>query len=189
MDIHAYRPSDELAAALLGHMSADEEFVTQVKAWDAEHPGTELMWSTHGFSTDRSPVGFADGHTAVPDGLSRAKTRTTLRPVRGAAGRPWRDLLARFDKKPRVEPIWRQFDVPAHGDGFGNGRGGFYIAATHFVDAGEDGVIVFCKYDLTRRSGYDEPRTLSPHLTPIPLSEFYRIKERLDAERSVEVGA
>lgn len=184
-DLHAYRASDELADALREYHQRRFEFERDVAAWDREHD-TKLLWRYGGFSTDKRPVGFTDpDHAApTPKGLSRAKTRTELLPVRGKAGNEWRDILDRFNTYPKIAPLWDRFGVPSYvwlaGPGFSS-----RIIAVDFGDAGDDGVIVYAEADLTR--GRDQQESpLSPHLTPIPLSEFYRIKERLEAKEPTD---
>lgn len=186
-DLHAYRASDELAAALREYHSQRFEFERSVAEWDREHEATKLMWAHSGFSTDRTPTGFTDSDrkSPPPKGLSRAQTRVELIPVRGRAGNEWRDVLTRFNAYPTIQPLWDRFGVPSHtwkaGPGFSS-----RITAVDYGDAGDDGVIVYAEGDLTvstsDRNG--DAQELSAHLAPISLSEFYRIKESLEAERS-----
>lgn len=172
-DLYVYRASDELAAALREHHAADRAFSERVLAWDDAHPGTGLMWKREGFTIDERPVGFHDGHAEVPEGLSRAKTRSELIPVRTKAGDPWREILARFEDRPKVDPIWSRFEVP----GFVIDLGRAGVAITYYRDAGTDGVLVLCAAALERdNTAGKTPR----HLSPMKLSEFYAIKERLD---------
>lgn len=175
--IHAYRASDELASALREHRARFTEFLETVHRFDREHPGNELVWVQDPFAADQRPVGFRDGGDLVPAGLSRAKSRAWLRPARGAAGQPWRDTLVAMAKRPALEPVLRQFDVRAYGEGPGTGTGGYYVAPTQWIDAGPDGALVACRYDIA--VNHDGEPDLTPHLTPMRLSEFYAIKERL----------
>lgn len=183
-DLHAYRASDELAGALREYRQRQDEFGARVVAFDQDHPGHELLWIREGFAAadDKRAVGFVDGTDDVPDGLSRAKTRTELRPKKTKAGKPWQDVLdAMNSDRPKVSPVLRQFDVPTAAEGGpGPHFGSFRIAPTQWGDAGGDGVIVYAFAPLTRPVLEDE-QALSPHLTPVPLSEFYAIKERLEA--------
>ena len=184
-DLHAYRASDELTAALREYHEQRFEFEKSVAEWDREHD-TKLLWTHAGFSSDRKPCGFTDPDpkSLPPKGLSRAQTRVELIPVRGKAGNEWRDILARFNVYPRIQPLWDRFDVPSHtwqaGPGFSS-----RITAVSYGDAGDDGVIVYAEGDLTvstsDRSG--DAQELSKHLTPMSLSEFYAIKERLEARK------
>lgn len=189
---HPYRADGELAAALRLHGDVDQEFLDTVRAWNAEHPGTEILWSRGVFSADDRPVGFADGHEQAPAGLSRRRERRYLIPRRGAAGAPWRDLLAWAGTRPSLDKVLRRFGVPTHADGPTRDDLSHAVAPTQWADCGEDGVVVFNHYDLVARrliDGPAEPQSLTRHLTPMPLSEFYAIKERLDAARAAEKEA
>lgn len=173
-----YRASEELAAALFDFRERVKAFDVQVDEFNAAHPGHEVVWTRGVFTADPHPRGFADDTAEVPPGLSRAKSRTYLVPRRGRAGEPWRAALARFGCRPSVGRVFRQHGVREHGDGPGTGTGGYYIASTRWFDAGDDGVIVVCKYDIgVDRNGAPD---LSEHLTPLRLSEYYRIRESLD---------
>jgi hypothetical protein len=185
-DVYAYRASDELAAALREYAQRDQAFCEQIEAFDRDNPGHELLWSGRGLSADRRPVGFKDGEDEVPPGLSRAKTRVELRPKKTKAGKPWQDVLDRMKERPKVDDVFSAFDVPISAFGDIAPSGGQYVCSTSWADAGPDGVLVVNGADLDRapwRRHNSEGR--GPHLTPIPLSEFYAIKERLDAEREV----
>lgn len=175
---YPYRASEQLAAALLAFRGRVKAFDVEVDQFNAEHPGHEVVWRRGVFSADPYPVGFADDTDEVPSGLSRAKSRTYLVPRRGKTGQPWRDAIDRFGRRPTVGQVFRQYCVREHGDGPGTGTGGYYIAPTQWLDAGEDGVIVVCKYDIG--VGEEGAPDLSEHLSPMRLSEFYRIKEALD---------
>lgn len=186
-DVHAYRASDELAAALRAFRETEREFGEQITAWDTAHPGHELLWVADSFSAGKRAVGFTDGQDEVPSGLSRAKTRTELRPKKTKAGKPWQDTLDWANKRPSVEPVYSRFGIPAATDGGARGGNSLsrYIMSTQWGDAGDDGVLVYTRGDLRHPFfGSDKPAEISEHLTPIPLSEFYAIKERLDVERA-----
>lgn len=185
-ELHAYRASDELAAELLAHQVRDREFSQRVQQFDREHPGHELLWAGGGWSADMRPVGFRDGETEVPEGLSRAQKRTELRPKRGKAGAWWQEQLDWAKQRPSLDKVFRAFRVPCSADGPYRSDLSHYVAPTQWANCGDDGVIVFNSYDLVREHREDRPvpEPLTEHLTPIPLSEFYAIKERLESEQA-----
>ena len=184
-DIYAYRASDDLASALRAYATEDNAFRQRVIERDKQNPGREIMWSRSPFSNDMHPMGFADSTDEVPEGLSRKQGRRSLIPKRGKPGDSWRAVLDEMGKRPQVEKVLMQFNVPTAGRGGSTGTGGHYLAPTQFIDGGEDGVLVVCKYDLAtdplHQSG---TQSIGQHITPIPLSEFYAVKERLDGERA-----
>jgi hypothetical protein len=185
-DLHAYLASDELAAALAEHHAERKTWQAKVAAWDDAHPLTKLLFRKSGFTMDREAIGFTDGapDSPPPSGLSRAQTRVELIPrKRIKAGEAWQAVLDEInDGAPMVEPIFSRFGVPSS---MWVGQG---ISPTQYADAGEDGWLVVNLYALSGDGGQFHKAAGDPlaHLTPIPLSEFYRIKERLEAER---VGA
>jgi len=184
-ELHAYRADDELAAALAEHHTQRKKWSATVAAWDGAHPDNRLLFRKGGFTMDQHAIGFTDGRPdeAPPAGLSRASTRVELIPrKRVKAGLEWQNVLDEInDGYPRVEPVFNRFGVPS------NMWVGNRIAATTYADAGSHGWLVANAYDLAGDSGGFHKADGDPlrHLTPIRLSEFYRIKEQLDAERSV----
>lgn len=190
-DLHAYRASDELAAALREHAAADDAFCREhVEPFDRDNPGHELLWARRAMTMDKRAVGFCDGEDDVPSGLSRASTREELRPKKTEAGQAWQDVLERMADRPKASRVLHEFGVPEAARGGGAPSGGTYVSATQWADTGETGVIVFNGGDLAERPFGRDAGGLTEHLTPIPLSEFYAIKERLDAERdTAEVQA
>lgn len=184
MSPFAYRASDELAAALREHDAADKVFCTRVEQWDAEHPDHGSRWARSPFSADQHFVGFYDGTSEVPTGLSRAKSRKTLLPKRGDEGKSWRAVQRWMSQRPEVERVLHAHKVPSGTEYPSNRDGSFFTAPTRWFDGEDDGVLVYCDRDLaTARHG--RGANIGEHLTPMPLSEFYAIKERLDAKRAV----
>lgn len=178
-DLHPYRAGDDLAAALRAHHAERQVWNAKVAAWDESHPDRRLLFRKSGFSMDRKAVGFTDGKPKEdpPAGLSRAQTRIELVPKRSKAGRRWQDVLNEMNAAcPRVEPIFDRFGVPS------SRWVGQSISATRYAIAGEHGVIVVNRYDLATDGGGFREAEGDPlvHLTPMPLSEFYAIKEALD---------
>jgi hypothetical protein len=186
-DLHAYRASAELAAALIEYQQEHRAFGEKITAWDLEHPGNELLWRRGPWSADQTPCGFADKHGDAPAGLSRCKERRFLIPKRGPAGAPWRDVLAWAGTGPSLDKVLRRFDVPPSADGPYRDDLSHRVAPTQWANCGADGVVVVNRYDLVREreEGGPEPKPLTRHLTPIPLSEFYTIKERAEAASAV----
>ena len=78
-----------------------------------EQRTVDVVVNTDPFGVDRIFVGFSDpGGPNPPAGLSRSSRRAHLIPVRGAAGEPWRKLLAAFTAGPRRSAPFEQFGIP-----------------------------------------------------------------------------
>lgn len=185
-DAYAYRASADLASALREYAAADNAFRATVVAYDGQNPGCRILWAQSPFSADMHPMGFEDTTDDVPEGLSRRRGRRSLIPKRGRAGEPWQAVLDEMAKRPRVEKVYQRFGVPTAGRGGSTGTGGHYLAPTRFLDGGDAaGVLVACKYDLATNPLRDTPgQGLGKHLTPVPLSEFYAVKERLERDQA-----
>ncbi len=188
-DVHAYRASDELAAGLREHDAADAEFRSRVMAWDAEHPDHHSRWARSPFGADMHFMGFYDGTDEVPAGLSRAKARESLRAKRGPDGQAWREVEQWMSKRPLIERVLRDFEIPDGVKAPGPRDGSFVCRPTQWLDAGADGVLVTCLGDLTTGARMGHTAGVGVHLTAVPLSEFYAIKERLEGEQDQAVAS
>lgn len=186
MTEHAYRASDEFATALRAKSVDENRFRDEVIIpWDEAHPDTKTLWSRSPFSTRRDCIGFTDpGGEKPPAGLSRRRGRKQLIPLKSKAGEPWREHKDRVNAGPSVADAFREFEVPDHV--LGPGRL-YTVGLLPDGDGPSDPVYITSGYPLEGReddeSSFRSRTPLTPHLTPIPLSEFYAVKERLDAER------
>lgn len=166
-DIHTYRASDTLARALTQHAQTLREWGAGIAAWDREHPDTRLLWSRSPFGHDRVLAGFSDAHPDQPPpaGLSRAKKRPELRPVRGRAGEEWNAVMERFNCYPSIDRVLRDHGVPDHVLVVDHGRaykpGLLEINGTWWIT---------CQVSLFEGEEH-------PHLARAPLSEYYAAKE------------
>lgn len=187
MTTHAYRCSDELAAAIRAKAAEADRFRDEVIIpWDEAHPDTKTLWARSPFSTRRDCVGFTDpGGDKPPAGLSRSKQRTALIPRKGKTGEPWREHLERVRATPDVADAFAELDVPDHV--MGPGRI-YTIGLLPDGDGPTDPVYVTSGYPLDGDPAERDGRRrtpLSPHLEPIPLSVYYAVKERIDAAREL----
>ncbi len=182
MSPFAYRASDELATALRECKQRFREHRSVVDEWDEAHPERTIVWfGGSGMTPDQWPGGFKDGTEDVPPGLSRAKSRPWLIATRTKAGEPWRKVLARMTP-PSIEKVLRRFGVPPSAYG-PETSSGMYVAATRWLDGGDRGVFVVNQYELGRGTFGGSGEGIGEHLTPARLSEFYAVKEALEAEK------
>jgi hypothetical protein len=166
-DRHFYRASPELAAALRAMAVERREYWDRViKPYREEYPDNAPVW--RGGITC---VGFADGKPEEdpPEGLSRARTRAYLIPMRGRLGKPWRERMTEFAGLPNHERVLREFGVPT--EVFGPGR--LYFTSWMDLDrrsATPDGpnVVVYLGHPF-------EP--VPAALTAMKRSEFYALHE------------
>lgn len=167
-DTLAWLASDEFAAALRQYQTDKQTFIDAVvQPFDREHPNNPTAWRRAGFSLDIQCCGFKDQAGEVPAGLSRARTRRWLIPVRGAAGNEWRTVLERMRAMPSLDNVLQAHDVAP-----------FVLVGSTCATPGyfSDGTSVFleCTGDIAKTREGAEP---SKHLTPIKLSEFHAAKE------------
>lgn len=167
-----YRANPDLAAALRAEAEARREFWDLVVTPYVEgSPNNPPVWRRPG---EPVCVGFADDRRddPPPEGLSRAKTRTYLIPLRGQRGQEWRDRIAAFNKTPRPEKVLRRFGVPT--EVWGTSR----IYFSSWMDLGGPNVAVFFGTELT---------PVPAALEPMKRSEFYALHEAaMERERAVE---
>lgn len=163
-----WRASDEFAAAIRGYRQKRKEFVdTVVHEFNEAHPDHSARFYRHPFSLDAILAGFADDTSDVPEGLSRAKTREYLVPVRGSKGKPWREAMRTLEKMPSIDGVFKAHNLsPVVWIGS-------YVQRAGIFDDGQH-VYIECGGDLTKERPADGT---SPHLTPIRLSEYYAVKE------------
>lgn len=171
-DAHAYRASEEFAAAIRERNKESMRFGREViKPWDDAHPDTPALWAQGGFSLDRKCVGFADPGGPVPEGLSRNKQRQELIPKWGRNGDPWRDAMERLNQKPKIGPVFQRFGLdPLVWSTTGN-----WIYRPGIADT-PDGM--FFRWP----ESHPEP---GEHLTEVALSEYYAAVEKRDREKAV----
>ena len=179
MSAHAYRASDQLAAALRQRREELSAWSAQVVAWDAEHPDTPMLWSRSAFGGDKRLCGFADKRPDQPPpaGLSRAQSRVELIPARGRKGDPWREVVATFDTSPSIDEVFRDHDVQPYLIVHEHGR-------CYTPGIWEDGDTWWITCTVPLFDGGEHP-----HLTPAPLSEYYAAKEAADARKDAEVAS
>lgn len=162
-----WRASNEFGTALIARHAEEAAFINEViRPWNEAHAPVKAFLASDVFSLDRAVVipKLPDG--TVPEGLSASSKRRTLIPVRGKAGNAWRAELAKLNKMPSTDEVFTRFDVPVHVRRLDR----VYRAGMHLFGRYHDTVYLSCGADLLE--GKDHP-----HLTPIPLSEFYRAKE------------
>ncbi|MGW4128001.1 hypothetical protein [Amycolatopsis japonica] len=166
-ELHAWKASDEFAAALRKRLAERKAyFADVVTPFINAHP-KQPPYGTHGDATsfDFRIDGFADGDrkSPPPEGLSRAQARDWLKPVRGAAGEPWREALKNLNGIPSVDKVFHDFKIPV-----------FVLSLHRLCRANvrdlEVGVYLTASVDLTEGKDCD-------HLTPVKLSEFYAAVE------------
>lgn len=170
-DVHAYRASDEFAAAIRGRIEDMRRFGREIiKPWDEEHPEARALWRRDAFGLDRKCVGFHCPDGEIPEGLSRNKERRELIPKRGGTGSSWRSALSRLDQFPKMDPVFRRYGVevmvwPEEGNVI-------YRPGIEDTPAG-----VF----LSWAAPHPAP---GEHLTEVPLSEYYAAIEKRDREKA-----
>jgi hypothetical protein len=158
-DTFAYRASPELTNALRTLNDTIQKFHTEViKLWEDTHPGIVLAWRKQGAEIEC--VGFrAELGDPVPSGLSANRERSWLIPRRGKSGDPWRNDLVSVNKHPKIGPLLWNFGVEPTIVVIDHSR--WYTPG--LADTTD------CYY-LTW--GYEHPDP-GPHLTRVPLSEYY----------------
>jgi hypothetical protein len=166
-NLHAWKASDEFAAALRKRLAERQTYFAEVvQPFIDAHPKQHPYGSNgDALSFDLRIDGFTDGDrkAAPPHGLSRAQARDFLKPVRGAAGNPWREALDNLNGGPSIDAVFREHNVP------------IYIFAGHKLCRAnvrdlEAGVFLTASVDLTEGNG-------CRHLTTVKLSEFYAAVE------------
>lgn len=178
-ELLAWRASDEFAAALRQYQTDKQAFIDSVvRPFDEEHPNNPTAWRRAGFSLDLQCCGFKDKAGEVPAGLSRARTRRWLVPVRGKVGNEWRDVLRRMAEMPSLDKVFQVYDCTS-----------FVLVGSTCATPGwfSDGTNVYieCTGDIANTRADAAP---SDHLTPIKLSEFYAAKEAWESARA-DVGS
>lgn len=171
-DQHFYKPSAELAAALRDYRAKKIQHVREIVApFVTQFPDNEPMIN----STSERITGFRDGapDRDPPAGLSRAKNREHLIPVRGSAGDVWRDWIRTLAMPVRKEQVFAQFKVEfvlgaAH-------RGEAAMFWPNFIDLGDEhGVFVYFGTELAE---------VPDALTPVRKSAFYSHYEAFQDSR------
>jgi hypothetical protein len=167
-DTFAWRASDEFAAAFRQYQSDKQAFIDSVVLpFDREHRNNPTAWRRAGFSLDIQCCGFKDKAGKVPAGLSRARTRRWLIPVRGKAGNEWRAVQQRMVDMPSLDKVFQAHDLAP-----------FVLVGNTCATPGwfSDGTNVFieCTGDIAKTREDGEP---SKHLKSIKLSEFHAAKE------------
>lgn len=174
----AYRASPELATALRDLSERIRVFHDEViRPWEETNSDVNLVWHRRlGYEIKFLGFAVAAKGIPVPDGLSSNRGRHYLIPRRGKGGDPWRSALEMFNQRPELSPVLRQFGVePTF---LVPDRGRLYHLGLRAL-AGS--------YYLTW--GHEHPNP-GPHLTPVPLSEYYLAVEAADTgnEKSVTHG-
>jgi hypothetical protein len=161
---HFYQAGRLLATALRGYSASFGLFTeTVVKPWMAEHPGSDPVLNLIG----QQVIGFKDEAAGKlpPAGLSRNSRRDFLIPVRGAAGQPWRDAMAKFNKAPKLRDILRFFEIPSE---ILTGGGLYVVNWMDFLPDVSDVVVLYVMGELPENK----------HLTPMKTSEFFVLYEK-----------
>lgn len=159
-ELYAYMPSAEFADAF--RRCRRQRFEARqlvARAHAARHPDHPVIMARNPFGLDTHALGFADDVDDVPAGLSRAKTRTWLIPKRGKAGDEWRAVLHRMDAVPSLDAVCERFTIETGVLDVDRGR------LWHLVprELSDGRLVATCGAELPA----------SPHLTPMPLSEYY----------------
>lgn len=172
-DKHAYRASDELAAALDEYQEACRAFQRDViDPWEAAHPETTSLWVRP--FLDLEMIGFKDHGGQVPEGLSRAKSREALLPRRGAAGAPWGEAMMQLNRRPQLAAVFHRFGIETTIMRVDHSR-----VYTPGLTVTPLGTFIFW--------GVEHPNP-GDHLTPVPLSVFYTACEARDAQKAQATG-
>jgi len=161
---HVYRSTPELARAIIAQTALQREFYDTVIKVYAETSDRDTHWLQYTGSVDPECVGFTDTTTEVPSGLSRAQKRDYLIPRKGETGAPWRAIMARMNKRPRIGDVLRKYGVQTliiSGDRC--------YTPGYFVDTEAELAYFICTAPLE-----------SEHLTEIKMSEFYAAREAYD---------
>lgn len=172
-ELFFYRANVELTADLRAYRDIRDAWWDRVVApYAAQHPDNQPLWSrTGGQSTC---VGFADDKPdePAPAGLSRAKTRTYLRPARGKPGDEWRELIDTFNTAPQLSEVFQRFGLGPVLGATSGGQGVLY--SPNWLDlAMVDGpVVVYIGHEYA---------TVPDCLEPMPRSEFYALHEKATA--------
>lgn len=166
-EMYAYRASDEFAEALRAWNREHHEFTQAVIVpINDEAAPHQPVFVRSALRMGTECVGFADNNaptSQLPPGLSRSQSRSYLIPKRGKAGDEWRDRMQRCNTgRPSLEAVFNVHQVDPVSINSGRGR----MARAGMRDFG-DVTVLHCTLPL------DE----SPHLTPMPLSEYYALVE------------
>lgn len=173
-DKFAYRASPELTAALRDLSERITRFHTEVVTpWEECNTEVTSVWHRR-LGYENECIGFTvrTPGAPTPPGLSSNKERDWLIPKRGEFGDPWRADLERLNQRPRLAPVLRQFGVEPTITVIDHGR----IYTPGLVPHRE-------AFYLTWGHPHPDP---GPHLTGVPLSEYYLALEETQAETQVE---
>lgn len=174
-----YRAKPELAAALRA-MRADRKkfWDTVIKPFQDEYPDNPPMWRRQ-----QVCIGFGDGRPdqEPPAGLSRAKRRDHLIPVRTKPGDVWRDCMGRLNQLPSPERVLREFNVPT--EVFGPG----HLYFTSWMDLDEDSatpdgpnVVIYLGYEFS---------PVPDAVELLKRSEFYTLHEAAMERKAAAEGS
>lgn len=164
---HAYIASDELAAAWRKFSKDNAAAHQAIIQWSADHPDAPAVgvrsrpW---GYGQQVSCFIRKSTKDPVPEGFCKPQSINplALHPYeRKPSGQPWRDLLATVPRYPQFRHDQygiRDADIPNEAGGWGS----HWSVMPTFRDI--NGVVYVT-------AAAEHPKT--PHLTPIPLSQYY----------------
>jgi hypothetical protein len=177
-NLHTYRVTDPTLAAEIQEIKAAWRAYMgpggPVAEYQRNHPGNDLYAS---IGLETTFEGFANGAATVPEGLSYRRGRDYLLPMRGVAGKPWRDVLDRFNRGvPNISEFLSDRKIPSYVLDADRSM----LCHLSIQDYGDHGVFLTIGTAL---------RLSNDRLALVPLSEFYAAKEAFESTRAVTSGA